>query len=226
MSLANVPQLGSKPVALNVKLPPPKVYQEPLLSGLQELFRTGQFTDVVFLCAEQRIPAHRVVLACQSSVFKEALQSAKASDALMLEIRLDVPNPEAVKFMLDFLYNLDDKDWAKYNPRTQEINRDVLRLAQQFQLPGLTQRATSWLAKDLTTGNVVERLSLCDEFGLTDLSDRILETLTSNRQALAEVAHSPQIMKYPNLMKAMLQSAAGAPDSEQDSKPKTKKARK
>jgi hypothetical protein len=225
MSLATVPQLGSKPVALTVKLAPTKVYQEPLLSGLQDLFRTGQFIDVVFICAEQRIPAHRAVLACQSSVFKQALQETKMADSLV-EIRLDVPNPEAVKFMLDFLYCFDDKEWAKYNPRTQEINRDVLRLAHQFQLPGLTQRATIWLAKDLTTGNVVERLSICDEFGLADLSDKILEQLTSNRQALAEVAHSPQIMKYPNLMKAMLQTAAGTPDSQSDGKPKSKKARK
>jgi hypothetical protein len=225
MSLVSFPQLGSKPVALNVKLPEADVYQQPLLLGLQELFRAGEFVDVVFVCAERRFPAHRIVLACQSAVFKSALQEAKTS-ASLVEIRVDVPNPEAVKFMVDFLYCLDDKGWAKYNPKTQAINRDVLQLAQQFQLPGLTHRATSWLTKDLTTGNVVERLSLCDEFGLTDLSDRILEQLTSNRQALAEVAHSPQIMKYPNLMKAMLQSAAGAPDVEQDSKPKSKKARK
>merc|ERR1719230_1128660 len=101
---------------------------------------------------------------------------------------------------------------AEYNPRTQEINRDVLRLARQFKLPGLTHRAMRWLAKDLTTGNVVERLSICEEFGLSELTEKILEQLTSNRHALAEVAHSPQIMTYPRLMQAMLQCAAGAPE--------------
>merc|ERR1712176_1221287 len=111
---------------------------------------------------------------------------------------------------------------AQYNPRTQEINRDVLSLARQFHLPGLTNRAMRWMAKDLSTGNVVERLSICEEFQLSDLSERILEQLTNNRQALAEVAHSPQIMTYPRLMQAMLQCAAGVPDAEPEKPPQGK----
>jgi hypothetical protein len=221
MSVARLPQLGSKPVSLSVKMPTPKLTQEPLAQGLQVLYRKGEFADVVLICCEQRFQAHRVVLACQSTVLREGL-SAQSIGNGPIEIRLDIPNPEAVKFMLDFLYQLDDKDWAEYNPRTQAINRDVLSLAKQFELPGLTQRAMSWLAKDLTTGNVVERLSICDEFGLSELSDRILEQLTLNRKALAEVAHSPQIMTYPRLMQAMLQCAAGVPEAEPEKPPQSK----
>merc|ERR1712232_550619 len=131
------------------------------------------------------------------------------------EIQLsDIVNPEAVKILLDHMYQLDDKEWAKFNPRTQDVNREVLRLAAQFELPRLTQQAMQWLSKDLTTGNLVERLSICDEFGLTELSDKILEQLTNNREALAEVANCPQITSYPKLMQAMLQCAAGAPEPE------------
>jgi hypothetical protein len=223
MSLDRLPQLGSKPVALAVKLPVNKTEIEPLSKGLQELYRRGEFADVVLLCAEQRFPAHKVVLVSQSSVFKEGLSTAPVTGA-QIEVRLEIPNPEAVKFMLDYLYQLDDKDYAEFNPRTQEINRDVLSLAKQFQLPGLTNRAMRWLGKDLTTGNVLERLHLCEEFCLVDLQERILEQLTNNRAALAEVAHSPQIMSYPKLMKAMLQCAAGAPEPEpQVAQPKKKR---
>jgi hypothetical protein len=199
-----------------VKLPTPKVETETLTKGLQELYRKGEFADVLLLCAEQRFPAHKVVLASQSPVFKEGLSTvpAPATAGTQIEVRLEIPNPEAVKFMLGFLYQLDDKGYEEFNPRTQEINQDVLSLAKQFQLPGLTERAMRWLAKDLTTGNVVERLSICEEFGLEDLTERILEQLTNNRAALAEVAHSPQIMSYPRLMQAMLQCAAGPPEPE------------
>merc|ERR1712159_552101 len=130
------------------------------------------------------------------------------------EIRLDVANPEAVKSMLDYIYMLDENDWATFNPRTQEINRDVLQLAAQFELPGLTQQAMHWLSKDLTTGNVVERLSICEDFGLSELSEKILEQLAYNKAALHEVAHSPQIMSYPKLMQSILQCAAAAPEPE------------
>jgi len=211
MSVARVPQLGSKPVALCVKVTSPEPQRELLSTGLQELYARGEFCDVALICAEQRFQAHRVVLASQSKVFKDGLNQPVPQGVKQQEVRFsDVHNPEAVKFMLDYLYQMDDKEWAKYNPRTQEINRDVLRLAQQFELKGLTQRAMVWLAKDLTTGNVVERLSICEEFGLTELTDKILEQLTNNRQALAEVAHSPQIMTYPRLMQAMLQCAASS----------------
>jgi len=228
MSLARLPQLGSKPVALTVRLAPAKVAQEPLTPGLQELYRRGEFADVAFLCAGQRFLAHRIVLASQSPVLKESL-SLDLNGAALVEVRLDIPNPEAVKFMLDYMYQLDDSDWARYNPRTQMINRDVLCVARQFELPGLANRAMHWMAKDLTTGNVVERLSICEEFQLSELSERILEQLTNNRQALLEVAHSPQIMTYPRLMQAMLQCAAGAPETAEEQpvqQPKGKRPRR
>jgi len=211
--LARNPQLGRKAVPLTVKLGPVRLAPEPLAQGLQELYRRGEFTDVNLICADQNFLAHRIVLAAQSEAFKVGLSASPPTNGMRHEIRLgDIANPEAVKFMLHYLYQLDDKEMPEYNPRTQDINRDVLRLAGKFDLPGLTHRAMRWLSKDLTTGNVVERLSICEEFGLTELHDKILEQLTNNRQALAEVAHSPQIMTYPRLMQAMLQCAAGAPE--------------
>jgi len=225
MSLDKVPELGSKPVALTVKLPPIKKQACDFLGdGLREMYKKGELTDVTLVCAEQGFHAHRVVLAATSEVFKEGLGSQKEESGKR-EVRLaDVNNPEAVKFMLDYLYQMDSDNWVDYNPRTQEINKDVLMLAQNFRLPGLTEKATHWLAKDLNTGNVVERLTICDAFGLDILRDRILEQLTTNKKALAEVANSPQIMKYPKLMQGLLQQAAARPDSPQP-QPK-KKGRK
>lgn len=221
MSIERVPELGAKPVSLTVKLPAIKATEgDRLGNGLRELYRRGEFADVSLICADRTFAAHRVVLSAQSEVFKQGLSANPAPTpaaqvGTRQEVRLaDVANPEAVKFMLDYIYQLDDSEWADYNPRTQEINKDVLRLAQNFKLPGLTERATHWLAKDLTTGNVVERLTICEDFGLSDLRERILAQLTNNRRALAEVANSPQITTYPKLMQAMLQCAAGAPEPE------------
>lgn len=225
MSVARRPELGNKPVALTVKLKPSKAMERDELSmGVQELYRKGEFTDVVLLCAEQRFLAHRVVLGSQSRCFKEGLASQPGT-GMRHEIRLDVANPEAVKIMLDFMYMLEDEDWAMFNPRTQAVNREVLQLAAQFELPGLAQRAMHWLSKDLTTGNVVERLTIADEFGLAELSDKILQQLTMNKEALAEVAHSQQIMKYPKLMQSILQCAASG-TAEPEPQPKSKRARK
>lgn len=228
MSLDRMPELGTKPVPLTVKLHPPKKRpMDCLANGLREFYRRGEFADVLLLCAERTFPAHKVVLASASSVFKEGLAGRTGGTGTEKEeVRVaGIENPEAVKFMLDYVYQTDAEVWEEYNPRTQEINKDVLRIAQNFALPGLTQRAMHWLAKDLTTGNVVERLTICDDFGLVDLRERILEQLTLNKKALTEVANSPQIMKYPKLMQALLQQAAAVVE-EPVAQPKKKAAKK
>ncbi|CAE7242754.1 Spop [Symbiodinium pilosum] len=215
MSLDKMPDLGTKPVSLTVKLPAQKHSGvDRLAEGLRELYKRGEFTDVALVCADRTFYAHRIVLAAESEVFKTGLASvSKETIDGRQEIRLaEISNPEAVKFMLDYMYQTDSAVWEDYNPRTQEINKDVLRLAQTFRLPGLTERAMHWLAKDLTTGNVVEVLTICEDFGLSQLGEKILEQLTQNKKALAEVANSPQIMKYPKLMQALLQQAAAVPD--------------
>lgn len=223
-ALERLPELGSKPVALAVKLPPLKGQDvDHLGNGLRELYKRGTFADVALQCADRTFNAHRAVLGARSEVFKEGLSSNSCSMGLngMQEVRLaDISNPEAVQFMLDFMYQVDTAVWKDYNPRTQEINKDVLRLAQNFKLPGLTELAMHWLAKDISTGNVVERLTICEDFGLMDLRDRILEQLTFNKRALAEVASSPQITAFPKLMQSMLQLAAATPE---DSNPAPKK---
>jgi len=227
MSIARTPQLGSKPVALNVRLKTSKASgDEQLTKGLQELFRKGEFADVSLCCAEQTFLAHRAILASQSDVFKDGLSQSQPEPGMRHEIRLDVANPEAVKIMLDYIYMLDEKEWATFNPRTQAVNRDILQLAAQFQLQGLTKQAMYWLSQDLTTGNVVERLAICDDFGLSELSEKILQQLTNNREALAEVAHSQQIMNHPKLMQSILQCAAGAAEPEAPQQQKTKRSRK
>lgn len=211
MSVARRPELGTKPVSLTIKLPAPKTSShEEMAEGLRQLYQQGEFTDVTLVCANQTFHAHRVVLAAESDVFRTGL--AQSAGVQKQEIRMsDIANPEAVKFMLDHFYQTDASVWGDYNPRTQEINKDVLRLAQQFRLPGLVDRATHWLAKGITTGNVVERLQICDDFGLHLLREKILEQLTMNRTALSEVANSEQILKYPTLMQAMLQQTASVP---------------
>merc|ERR1719160_84201 len=114
------------------------------------------------------------------------------------EIRLYETCPGAVKAFLDFVY-VDE-----YAPKTDEINKDVLKLASQFKMPELTERCAEVLAKDINTTNVVERLGLCEEFQLDKLREKIMQQLTSNKKVLNDVAQSKSILQYPLLMQEML----------------------
>jgi len=210
-AVARAQDVGKNHISLTVKMKPavPQTLS-PLADGLRDMYRKGDFTDVSLICADRSYRAHRCVLAARSEVFFQGLAGAPGATAdPKMEVRLaDVANPEAVKLMLDHIYQLEDEE---YNPRSQEINKDVLKLAQNFKLRGLQELATRYLAQDLSTGNVVERLTVCEDFALEELKEKILEQLTFNKQALAEVAASPQIIGYPKLMQSMLKLAAAVP---------------
>eukprot|EP00438_Fugacium_kawagutii_P026504 Skav228265 [mRNA] locus=scaffold778:29893:35335:+ [translate_table: standard] len=152
MSLEKMPDLGTKPVSLTIKLPALKnTGVDRLADGLRELYKRGEFTDVALVCADRTFYAHRIVLAAESEVFKSGLATvAKEAVDGRQEIRLaEISNPEAVKFMLDYMYQTDASVLQPEDTgetwRTAEINKDVLRLAQAFRLPGLTERAMHWL---------------------------------------------------------------------------------
>merc|ERR1712060_634675 len=201
---------------------------DKLSEGMKELYQRSEFTDVSLVCAERSFPAHRLVLVAQSDIFKQKMTSNDTSTSSVgggkQEIRLaDINNPEAVKIMLDYVYQLDAAESDGHKLYTQEVYKDVLRLAQTFKLPGLEERTIRCLAKDISTNNCFELLTICDDFGCNSLREKILEQLAFNKKALAEVANSPQIMKYPRLMQTLLQHAAFVPD---DSPQPKKKGRK
>lgn len=222
-AISRAQDVGKSHIPLHIKLNDLRRDQKsqtlnPVADGLRELYRKGEFTDVSLICADRSFRAHRCVLAARSDVFFQGLASNAPEPKTSMEVRLvEVTNPEAVKLMLDHIYQIEDEE---YNPKSQEINKDVLKLAQNFKLHGLQELATRYLSQELSTGNVVERLTICEDFALEELKEKILEQLTFNKQALAEVASCPQIIAYPKLMQSLLKMAAAVPN-EQPEPPST-----
>merc|ERR1719163_1544298 len=165
---------------------------------------------------KEKFQAHKLVLAAKSEVLFEMFSQDKHEEpASKCEIRLYETCPGAVKAFLDFVY------LNEYSPKTDEINKDVLKLASQFKMPELTERCAEVLARDINTTNVVERLGLCEEFQLERLREKIMQQLTSNRKVLNDVAQSKAILQYPLLMQEMLSLIA-----QESSGPPAKKAKR
>merc|ERR1719188_1931836 len=106
--------------------------------------------------------------------------------------------------MIDCIYGPAPGAGGDYCPASEDINRDVLRLAQRFQISHLQEQASRWLMQSLSTANVLERLLACEEFGLTDVREKILEQLTANPSALFVLANDPEIVKVPVVLKDLL----------------------
>ncbi|CAE8609116.1 unnamed protein product [Polarella glacialis] len=123
------------------------------------------------------------------------------------ELHLDfVSNPEAARAFIDFVYGLTED----YNISSAEANQDVLRLAQRLQLPLLEEMATRKLVQDLTTENVMARLSTCKELGLTEMYSAVEQELVENRPALLAVSNSLEVVKQPDILQSILVRCAAA----------------
>lgn len=188
-----------------------------LMPGLRGLWEGGDFCDVELIAGGQTFNAHRPVLAAVSPSFHECLMrlssvqddgapAGASNHKKTLVLRLaDITHPEAVQAMLDCIYGPAGKGAEKgYNPGSEEANRDVLRLAQRFQIAQLQNQASRWLTSNLSTANVLQRLVACEEFGLADVRDKILEQLCANPSALFALAKDPEIVKVPLVLQDLL----------------------
>jgi len=192
---------SGKDVKLAVVYKAASIDTQPVMNGIQEIYIKGTLADVTLISGEDKdkFHAHKLVLAAKSEVLLEMFSQEKNDEQMTkCEIRLYETCPGAVKAFLDFVY------LNEYAPKTDEINKDVLKLSSQFKMPELTEKCAEVLAKDISTTNVVERLGLCEEFQLDKLREKIMQQLTSNRKVLHDVAQSKNILQYPLLMQEML----------------------
>lgn len=182
-----------------------------LAEALKELYLRGEFLDVALVCGGQSFHAHKTMLAAHSDTFRKGLASTPpAIHGARQEVNFtDIGNPEAVKVMLDYLYQVDIGTWEERNPHLlPELATDVIRLGSHFQLPGLVALAARWLTAGVSTHNVLERLAKCEELGLEDMRVRILRHLAKDKEALADVSSHQHLVQNPQLMQELLQQAA------------------
>eukprot|EP00930_Biecheleria_cincta_P027647 TRINITY_DN19388_c0_g1_i1.p1 TRINITY_DN19388_c0_g1~~TRINITY_DN19388_c0_g1_i1.p1 ORF type:complete len:369 (-),score=78.38 TRINITY_DN19388_c0_g1_i1:378-1484(-) len=142
----------------------------------------------------------------QAATTTEPEQSPKGSP-LRLQVN-GLSSSQAFRILLDYLYvSCTGAKW-EYTPLDSQVNKDVLRLARHFGLSQLHEHAARWLAKGLTTANVVERLVTCEEFGLGLLREKITERLTLNPPELMAVCSSPEITQHPRILQDLLVQVA------------------
>jgi hypothetical protein len=191
-----------------------------VLKGLRCLLEAKEMCDVTLLVGGQSLSAHRVMLAAASSSFKAALLGTGSLAASHVEsdaatggttIRLDdVTHIEAVQAMLDCIYSAaavacgGQGATCQYSVSTDEVNRDVIWLAQQFQITPLLDQASQWILTNVTTGNVLRRLVLCEQFGLGDVRKKLLEKLIASPEALYAMAQDPETVKVPAVLQDLL----------------------
>lgn len=191
--------------------------------GLVRLRRANQLCDVTVVSAGGRIPVHRVVLAAQSDMLAERLQSASSGDA-GAELQLVEYSFDAVDLVVRWLYGEVAED--SFSPSDAKANEEILKLASELGLPRLAELCALQLAADADVSNVVARVRLCEEFGLPRLRANMVSSVLADRRALDAVAKDQTTLSHPALMRELLAAiATKANEGEDDPTRAAKKLR-
>ncbi|SPP76749.1 blast:BTB/POZ domain-containing protein 9 [Drosophila guanche] len=144
------------------------------------LFMQELYSDVVFLVEDQRLPAHRVVLAARCEYFR-AMLFGDMAESKKHEIQLEVPL-EAFKSILEYLY-LDKLPFDKIGV---DKTFEVLHLAHLYGLEYLQTAVEKYLQQALAVSNVCMILNAARLYDMPELIKKCYNFIEKNQLALLQ----------------------------------------
>jgi len=184
------------------QLPCQRLLPPKLGSDLTTVLENGSLSDVSLVVSGRSIPAHRVVLASRSSVFRAMFEhNMKESE----EGRMDISDCsyEAVAAMLKFMY-------CDIPPEFDDVPPiDVLMVADKYDVPGLRRVCERHILMKLDANNAAHMLLQSDEIGALFLKKWTLEYICMNLDRVMATEEWREVMRSrPDLMEVVLSSVA------------------
>jgi len=178
----------------------------PVCEGLVLLRRDKKLCDMTVVAnAGVRFKAHRAVLGAHSDLLASKLEEPGA------EIQVDYASYEAVDLFVRWAYS--EVNVQNYHPSSTKVNEEVLQISSDLQIPMLSELCALWLSTDVVTGNVVDRIRLCEEFGMPKLRAALVAGIVKDTRVLQAVSQNPATLKHPALMRELLSAIAFQADA-------------
>lgn len=137
-----------------------------IFHDFESILGQSSTSDVELIFGDDSYPAHKILLASKSPIFKELFDSNKSSRIEMTDI-----DASAVIEMLHFIYR-----GQILHQDTENVKR-LLIAAEKFAITDLLQICESILCKNLTPENVIELLNFSESHRTEKLTSQALELL-------------------------------------------------
>jgi len=135
---------------------------------------SGKLTDFRINARDgQQFSCHKLLLAARSPVFEGMLASGMAESAGN-EMTLTDLSPTMIADMLAYIYTDTVQNLA-------EKARDLLPVAEKYQLVGLKNKCCTALLKEIKLETAVELALLADLYGVKDLREAALRFIVANK---------------------------------------------
>ena len=145
---------------------------------IRKLLGNQKFSDVRIICGKEVFDCHRSILSVRSPVFEAVFQSEVLEN--LKEVVIKDHRPEVVKEMLHFIYN----GATSTETVMDEIGKDLLGAADQYQLDILRDKCEEKLCSSLEVSNSVELLVLADLHHTSKLRSMALKLVAKNMDTI------------------------------------------
>lgn len=171
------PRVEETALAFEVQVPP-----SDLSDNLRELLEAEYEADVTFKVEGEVFPAHKIVLAMRSPVFKAELYGLMRNKRRQ-NITVEDMQPAIFKALLHFIYtdslpSTDDLD----GDENREMVKHLLVAADRYAMERMKLMCESILCKSLDVDSVATTLALADQHHCSKLKDACIEFINSSNR--------------------------------------------
>ncbi|WVZ93114.1 hypothetical protein U9M48_039120, partial [Paspalum notatum var. saurae] len=150
-------------------------------------FEIDEGADVTFSVRGATFPAHKIVLAAQSPVFKAQLYG-QMKESRARCVTVEDMQPDVFKSLLEFIYTDSLPDWYDLDAEEYcEIARHLLAAADRYAMDRLKLLCASILVEDLDVENVATMLAIADQHNCDRLKGVCVEFMASSKEMDAVV---------------------------------------
>ncbi|XP_037410303.1 BTB/POZ and MATH domain-containing protein 2-like [Triticum dicoccoides] len=190
LTVINDPYVIEEEAHVEEEAPPSEITDQ-----LGKLLEAKEGVDVTFEVQGEKFPAHKLVLAMQSPVFK-AMLYGPMMEKDSSRIVINNMQPLVFKFLLHFIYNnllpadkvmgddlLDEDD-------KKEVTRHLLVTADRYGMERLKLMCESILCKDLDAESLATTLALANQHSCSRLQDACVRFIASSSTKIDDVVAS------------------------------------
>ncbi|KAF3338258.1 BTB/POZ and MATH domain-containing protein 2 [Carex littledalei] len=195
---------------MSISVPPSNMHQH-----LHNVLQSGEGADISFKVKGETFPAHRIILASRSSVFRaELFGSMSESTASCIEI--EDMEPQIFKALLQFIYTDMFPPSDDHTDEGVELDGDIMAqhlivAADRYALDRLRLICEETLAKKINADNVVTTLALAAQHNCQQLKELCLDYISSSKilDSLIETdVFESFLVSCPSIYKQLLKKVA------------------
>ncbi|KAJ7296904.1 hypothetical protein O6H91_07G104300 [Diphasiastrum complanatum] len=198
------------PELYSINIPEPELGQH-----FGALFDSGEEADVLFEVDGTIIPAHKLVLAARSPVFKELLLG-KSGESEAGTVQIKDMDPPIFRALLQFIYkdklpDADELPGASSTSPSTMMAQHLLAAADRYSLDRLRVVCEAKLCENINVDTVATTLALAEQHHAMQLKAVCLKFAAAHLAAVMQSEGFEQLIgNFPSLQSELLKTVARA----------------